>query len=1503
MKKNILSLVVLLAIIVAYFPIIAHADNKGSGTCGDNLTWTLDDTGTLTISGKGDMGDCWHSPWDGYKDLIKKIKVQNGVTSISTLAFYGCNNAREINIASSIEKIGAWAFDNTAFYEDNSNWQNDVLYIGNYLIKAKENLFLNYSINEGTICIADNAFENCSKLQSVIIPNSIKMIPDNAFSESGLTSITLTNNITRIGDSAFRGCDGLTAIDIPNSVTFIGSFAFDECSSLMKVHIGKGLKVFGTETINDDKYGSLFDDCTLLKEIIVDNDNMYFATDEHGVLFDKRKTALLKYPVAKTDLEYKIPSTVKTIKGAAFKGCRNIVNVAIPKSVYKIGVEAFAYSIALKTVYIPHSVKQIDDYAFGGCERLQCIYYDGSLDEWYQIGGDYVVQNDKTKIKCNDTETKPYIKSTSNTKKGKAEADTTSNKSKPYYENTVSKDSTIYGDYIIRDSYVSVNREKALNVTGKIIIENGSLYIENGATASSNGIEIKSGGSLSVAGKLTSNGAVIANGGSNTGNGGKIDIYQKGEMSAGDISLYDYAEMSLYGKLYTNNFLIQTKSNSSDLGSTGELWLNGNFTQKKNGALWWQSGKDNFRPRQGFSLILETSNIPHNINFDTPDQSYLYNLYRVTNNGSTNQWTGNPSIRGRQCEVYKNGLGNYVINKNDKTIAKETVGAFKNEIASVVNSSASTSVSYGISEFGGIDSETNNALKKYLYAYTAGIDALYPSLIDISAHTWYETIPIYYNGKYRDVKFTFEIVNWWGQKTINIKYAYENTHDKQCFTFFTANKNELANAIRKYATDTYSSAIADYYSMPLDKYVQTKKSVLANLLWDGIQNIGVVGTKSGKKCVKNFIKKGVNDYLNRVETSVRSYSDSISALSLYGAETFENTTNNTPKENIAPLSGSNAEPFSDEYLVSAIKEELELEEAEELTQESLATLEDLNLSASYITDISGLEQCVNLKYLDLSGNAVSDISALSGLTNLETIDLSGNSVSDLKPLSNLTKLQSLTLKSNLVSDLTGLDSLTAISSLDLSFNEITDISKIAPLTNLETLNLTDNNITDISALDELTKLKTLYLGSNNISDVAALSNLNVERLDISSNNISDISNINIEKIARLDISGNYISDISVLQNVNALEELNVADNSIADISSISKNIYISKLNLSKNAISDISIVSNLINLQELECADNYMTDFSVLSNLTHLESLNISYNDVHDLSFIEDLTSLQKLGISDCNLYSTDMEYLPHNIIRLDASSNSITDVSSFVELNDLSELNISNNYVSDILVFSKINHDMNIDLSGNGINDETINDLYEAMNSSPYYINITNQIPDIALEDIYFTDENIKMIVGTTFSQDVSAMPYNANIGELIWESSDSDIAEVNNGVVIGKNVGWATITASTQDGDLYASYNLTVTENMIRNVNIDGNSVFATLENVSDEDYESVTVIIAIYSSDNILQGTKTIAIENFIAGYYNSIQCDFEEIQDNTYAKVFLWESLDSMHPIGTATTSTG
>ena len=296
----------------------------------DNLTWTLDADGTLTISGTGAMKD--YSSSEGNRSPahnnsnVKKVVIEDGVTSIGNQAFPFCRKLASVTIPDSVTSI-----ENYAFYECSSLTDivipNSVTSIGNSVFERCSNLS-NITLSNNITSIGSGAFTDCRSLPSITIPDSVTSIGGNAFSDcSSLTSITIPDKVTSIEYAAFDGCNRLTSITIPDSITSIGDFAFRYCKSLPSITIPDSVPSIGNYA---------FFDCSSLTSIT-------------------------------------IPDSVTSIGNSAFRYCKNLPSITIPDSVTSIGNYAFAYCKNLPSITIPDSVTSIGELAFSDCTSLQTI--------------------------------------------------------------------------------------------------------------------------------------------------------------------------------------------------------------------------------------------------------------------------------------------------------------------------------------------------------------------------------------------------------------------------------------------------------------------------------------------------------------------------------------------------------------------------------------------------------------------------------------------------------------------------------------------------------------------------------------------------------------------------------------------------------------------------------------------------------------------------------------------------------------------------------------------------------------------------------------------------------------------------------------------------------------------------------------------------------------------------------------------------------------------------
>ena len=220
--------------------------------------------------------------------------------------------------------------------------------------------------SDGTVTITDcdSSVRGGATIPSQIDGKPVTSIGDDAFYGcSRLTSITIPNGVTSIGMQAFDGCGSLTSITIPDSVTSIGWSAFGSCSSLTSVTIPDRVTSIG---------GNVFDGCKKLKQINVDTANTVYSS-ENGVLFNKGKTELIRYPEGKADTSYAIPNGVTSIGRWSFNDCSSLTSITIPDSVTSIGDNAFSECSSLTSITIPNSVTSIDYQAFVYCSSLTSI--------------------------------------------------------------------------------------------------------------------------------------------------------------------------------------------------------------------------------------------------------------------------------------------------------------------------------------------------------------------------------------------------------------------------------------------------------------------------------------------------------------------------------------------------------------------------------------------------------------------------------------------------------------------------------------------------------------------------------------------------------------------------------------------------------------------------------------------------------------------------------------------------------------------------------------------------------------------------------------------------------------------------------------------------------------------------------------------------------------------------------------------------------------------------
>lgn len=296
-----------------------------SGTCGENLTWTLTEDGVLSVSGSGKMADYSlysatynPAPWYEHKSKIKTVVVKDGILNIGTHAFHSIYTLQNVSIPNSVTEIGSGAF--TYCYN-----------------------MLDVIIPNGVSQIGDYAFMGCSSLKNVDVPYGVEYIGIGAFSNcSRLVAISIPNSVQTIENLAFSECKSLTSIVIPDSVNTIGSGTLSNCSSLTDAKLPYGLSSITN---------GMFAGCTNLVSI-------------------------------------DIPDSVIEIDHFAFSGCKTLTSLEIPEGVTAIGNYSIWGCSQLVSIYLPGTLLQIGEGAFEGSTTLKDVYYAGNEEQWEMVAID-----------------------------------------------------------------------------------------------------------------------------------------------------------------------------------------------------------------------------------------------------------------------------------------------------------------------------------------------------------------------------------------------------------------------------------------------------------------------------------------------------------------------------------------------------------------------------------------------------------------------------------------------------------------------------------------------------------------------------------------------------------------------------------------------------------------------------------------------------------------------------------------------------------------------------------------------------------------------------------------------------------------------------------------------------------------------------------------------------------------------------------------------------------
>ena len=375
----------------------------------DTNIYSVDIPDTVTEIGEKAFGSC---------DSLSEVIFGNNIERIEDSAFLSCKRLYNIELPNTIKHIGQWGFAGTGYYNKTENWDNDVLYIGNYLIQAGNIDIDSYEIRQGTICIADGAFQHQTTIQNFEVPDSVKYVGKYAFDNTGYynnaenwedgvlyagkclikakynngANYIIKPNTVCIADEAFKD-SYYFSIHIPDTVVYIGDLAFS-CCNLSEIIIPGDIEYIGKRFLFYNYF---------LERISINGNNDFYKSDGNCLIDIRNKTLLTgcinsvipsdgsvvcieDYAFYRSELQnIVIPNTVRYIGNNAFDSS-SLQNLFISDGLIHIAREAFYDCNELEMVVLSNTIQYIGEYAFPSAYYCDLsVYYTGTMDDYRNI--------------------------------------------------------------------------------------------------------------------------------------------------------------------------------------------------------------------------------------------------------------------------------------------------------------------------------------------------------------------------------------------------------------------------------------------------------------------------------------------------------------------------------------------------------------------------------------------------------------------------------------------------------------------------------------------------------------------------------------------------------------------------------------------------------------------------------------------------------------------------------------------------------------------------------------------------------------------------------------------------------------------------------------------------------------------------------------------------------------------------------------------------------------
>ena len=330
------------------------------GVCGDDVTWSLDYFGNMTISGTGAMYDYTRygetvAPWAEAAADIRTLVVAEGVTTIGNFAFYGCGNLTAVTLPDGLTTVGESAF--------RSCEQLATVEFGTGLTTVSPLAFMNCfaltgaDLGSQVDLIGNSAFFNCSSLAEVNLGDCLRGIDTLAFFGcTSLKTVSMPDTVVALGSDVFSGCTSLETAVLSNGLVNLPGYTFNECFSLKSVTMPEYLTTIGVRA---------FYRCESLEEIQMPFSMIAIDDDAFG------------HCTSLTEIQF--PMALSYVGYFAFNGCTGLTNLDFPPNLTYFTGGCFYNCTGLTEIVFPEGTTYVDDDAFVGCTNVTKIVFQGSL--------------------------------------------------------------------------------------------------------------------------------------------------------------------------------------------------------------------------------------------------------------------------------------------------------------------------------------------------------------------------------------------------------------------------------------------------------------------------------------------------------------------------------------------------------------------------------------------------------------------------------------------------------------------------------------------------------------------------------------------------------------------------------------------------------------------------------------------------------------------------------------------------------------------------------------------------------------------------------------------------------------------------------------------------------------------------------------------------------------------------------------------------------------------